>query len=172
MNFIKLKGRKIINEYQIKDLVITYGVKIKYSRVSTTEKLIEIIPERYRDQFVLLAMDIVGSIPPHTDSGIKCTINVYVSPGNYTTKFWSIKDHNPDKTYQVKNQTNGKVFSYDAVEFINSFKAKKGEIYLLDVTKPHSVESIKPNKRFALCIQTSKFSFEEVKNMLIESGYI
>jgi hypothetical protein len=173
MSFVKLKHKLTIDDYQIGEQIVSYGVsKIRYCRVSTSAKLFEVIPERYRDQFMLRSMEIIYKVPPHTDNGITCALNFYITPGNYVTKFWSIKDNNNDRTYQIKNQTNGKVFFYDAVEFVDSFEAEKGDIYLLDVTKPHSVETEKPNKRFALCIQTNRYSFNEVKEMLFETEYL
>lgn len=172
MSFIKLKNKVLVQQYKIGDYIVSYGGRIFYHCTSETCNLLNIIPERYRNKFIVVSMDILYNIPPHTDSGIKCTINFYVKPGNYETFFYDIKDENITKTLQVKNQTNGKVYDKDNLIVTNSFSAKKDEIYLLDTTKIHSVVAKTPSHRFALCVQTNEFCYDDVKKMLSEMGNI
>ena len=173
MTFAKLKNKFTIESYQLGDEVISHiWDRLRYCRTTGTSNLLEVLPERYRNKFVVLSMNCIDNIPPHTDTVITCAINFYLNPGNYTTFFWDIKNKNIDKTFQLKNQTNGKMFERENLILIDSFKAEKGEAYLLDVTKPHSVESEVASDRFALCVQTNKFTFDEVKEMLYESGQL
>ena len=172
MSFVKLTNKVVLEHYKIGDYLVSYADRIFYRKTSETLSLLDILPTRFRNDFTVVSMDILYNIPPHTDSGIKCTINFYVKPGNYKTIFYDIKDENIINTFQVKNQTNGKVYDRDNLLETNSFCAKKDEIYLLDTTKIHSVISKTPSHRFALCVQTNKFCYEDVKKMLSEMGNI
>ena len=171
--FAKLNRKIFISEYPKGELYISYGdhSRIRYYKTIRSSEALSIIPERYRSKFLLLLVEITNNIPAHTDSGITCNINFYIDSGNYQTNFWKVLDG--DQTYQVANQTNGKVFKPDAVELVDSFFAQAGDVYLLDVTKPHSVECDTPGlKRVALSLQTASFTFDEVKEMLKETGYM
>jgi hypothetical protein len=172
MSFVKLKNKIKIGTYHIGEMIISYGDRISYNQTFGTSDLLQIIPERYRHHFVVLSMNVVNNVPPHTDSYITCAINFYIKTGGYRTFFYNIKNENIESTFQIKNQTNGKIFNKDNLILTDSFYAKKGEVFLLDVTKPHAVEAKFPKHRFALSIQTSKFSFNDVKEMLKETDQI
>lgn len=172
MEFAKLKKFIPINDYNVKNHVVAYTKRISYSQVETSANLLQVIPERYRHKFFILVMQINDQIPPHTDSKVKCVINFYLSPGDYVTKFWKITNNDPTKTSQVENQTNGRLFEYDALEYLSEFVADQNEAYILDVTQPHSVEKNTGGDRVALCVQTRDYSFDEVRQMLQETGYL
>jgi hypothetical protein len=65
------------------------------------------------------------------------------------------------------------MFSLDELDEVDNFVANPGEIYLLDVTKPHSVRR-PPNVEFvdriAVCLQSSKFNFDETVQLLKSTG--
>jgi hypothetical protein len=176
--FIKLNKNIHIDEYTPKTSVISYVGKIEYLTVSIPyNDVLSLIPERYRDKFVVLVMKMTGPIGPHTDSGILSTINIYVNPDNCITKFYDIPENTEIDTIQVKNQTNGKVFNANQLLFYGSFVANTHEAWLLNVTKPHSVSSNKEGlptsvNRTAISIQSKYYSYEQVQEMLKETGYI
>jgi hypothetical protein len=182
MNFIKLKNKLVIEKYEIDQLVVRYGVEkenkffgIQYFSTSQNiEPVISLIPERYRSDFKTLIMKINVGIPPHTDSKILSTINLYIKSDNCYTKFYKIKEQSEIKTTKLENQTNGSIFDPSSLEFVDEFCANDTEIFLLNVTKPHSV--ISPCKiydeRIAICLQSTIHNFDDVKNMLVETGNI
>jgi hypothetical protein len=171
--FIKLNKPIYVPKYDIKEHVISYGNKISYAVVSTPlNDIFSLVPERYRKDFILLIMEISGNIPPHTDSKILSTINIYLKSDNCKTTFYEIVTNNP-KTSQVKNQTNGKLFDLNSLKAIGEFVAKNNEAWLLDVSIPHSVTSTESSiNRIAVCLQSTKYGIEQVKEMLTETGNI
>lgn len=180
MNFVKLKNNIVINQYETDILHTSYGVKvgekfngIQYFKTSNlNQMLLSVIPERYRQDFAMLTMRINTKVPPHTDSGIFTSINVYIKPDNCTTKFYKIKDTNNVRFKKLANQTNGSIFDILSLDFIDEFKAEPNEVFLLDVTKPHAVVSGTGiyNERIAVCLQSDKHRFDAVKEMLEETG--
>jgi len=174
--FKKLNKNITISEYTKKEDVVSYGNAISYSNVTVPlTNVYSLVPERYRNKFVLLIMEICGYIPPHTDSKILTTINVYIDPGNCVTTFYDFKPDSTIESFRVKNQTNGCIFRKDQLNATDSFVANKDEVWLLDVTKPHGVEPLNQEssiKRVALALQTNYFTFDEVQEMLKETGYI
>ena len=171
--FIKLNKLIHIPEYDIKQHVVLYANKISYAVVSTPlNDIFSLVPERYRKDFELLIMEVSGNVPPHTDSRILSTINIYIKPDNCKTTFYEIITIDP-KTMQIANQTNGKLFELDSLKVIGDFVAKKDEAWLLDVSIPHSVTSITfPINRIAVCLQSNKHDMAAVKEMLAETNNI
>lgn len=171
--FIKLKNLIHIPKYDIIRHGITYGNVISYKLISTPfNDVFSLVPERYREDFSLLIMEVSGNLPPHTDSEILSTINIYLKPDNCKTKFYEIITNYP-KTRQIENQTNGKLFDLASVKVIGEFVAEKDEAWLLDVSLPHSVTSTTSAiNRIAVCLQSSKYDFNNVKDMLIETNNI
>jgi hypothetical protein len=176
--FIKLNKNIHVSEYTPETSVISYVGKIEYLTVSIpSDDVLLMIPERYRDKFVVLVMELTGPIGSHTDSGILSTINIYVEPDNCITKFYDFPKDTEVDIMQVKNQTNGKVFKTNQLVFHGSFVANKDEAWLLDVTKPHSVHSNKEESspsvnRTAIAVQSKHYSYEQVQEMLTETGYL
>lgn len=171
--FTKLNKPIHISEYEIKQHVVSYGGKISYSGVSTPlNNVFSLVPYRYRKDFVLLIMKIHGNVSPHTDSKILSTINIYLKPDNCKTTFYEVITDEP-KTWQVANQTNGKVFDISNLKNIGEFIAEKDDAWLLDVSIPHSVTSSQSTiNRIAICLQSTLHGTERVKEMLKETGYL
>lgn len=131
----------------------------------------KVIPEQYRKHFVLSVMRINTHIPPHTDSCIKVTINSYIKTEACRTVFYDVK--NDAKTHQIANQTNGVIYEYRDLKPVDSFIANPGETWVLDVTKPHSVEPLtKFDERIAIAYGTADFTYDEVCEMLKQTGSI
>ena len=146
-----------------------YGISYDIITVESNEKLFEVIPERYRNSFALLSMEINCYIRPHTDSGILTTINFYVDSQNAITRFYNVKSSSPDIS-KFENQTNGEIFNPSDLEEIDSFSANNSEAFILDVTKPHSVTCTQYGTRRALVLQTRNFKYDEVCKMLEETN--
>ena len=183
--YIKLKNKFVIGEFSVQELKISYGIKvddifrgISYSGVELENKnivntIFNIIPERFREYFYMNIMEISTQVPAHTDSDIACTINFYMKTGAALTQFYKIKNEKAIRK-QVKNQTNGYMFDIEDLEATYIFVAEPNQAYLLDGSKPHSVLSSEtPNlHRSAIVLQSNKFTFDEVSQMLKETNSI
>jgi len=180
MNFIKLKNNLDLANYSIDETTNSYGMEvngvfkgIKYSKTDTTlkESLFNLIPKENRHFFDISVMQVNTYIPPHTDSNIMATINFYIKTSNCVTQFYSFNTDAPRKE-QLKTQTNGYLFSIHDLNAEDKFVASSGEIWLLNVTKPHSVQPIVngPVDRVALCLSSRKFNFDETVALLQATG--
>ena len=124
-----------------------------------------IIPDKYRGYFNVCWFEINNDyIPPHIDSDINTVINIYVQTNTATTVFYNTRSNS--KSIKVDNQTNGAVYNPDELDEIDSFTAKPYEAWILNVKKPHSVTSPSNGIRSAYCIQTSHFSYNDLKNLI------
>ena len=111
-------------------------------------------------QYMMANADIL----PHVDSGIKTAINIYISAGGYTTSY-----HKPKagaKPFRLANQTNGGCYNFEDVETLDSFTAVDGDVYVLDVSRLHSVQGGQRNLREVITIGLS-ISFEKVTSKLL-----
>lgn len=182
MNFIKLKNKFLIGDYQKVGTKNEYGmntpigfVGIKYSYIDlqNSNDLLKIIPEEYQKDCTLSVMDLNYQIPPHTDSDIEAIVNFYIKTDNCVTQFYKIKNEDYS-TSQVTNQTDGFIFDPKDLIETDSFIAEDGDAYLLNVSQPHSVITTKTSfvNRKAICLQIKYRSFEEAKQMLITTNQI
>ena len=134
MTFVKLQNEIIITQYDLNNIVQSYGRIIdgiwrgvKYYNVSSTEadKLWNLIPKNYHSEFFITLMSINSNIPAHTDSGILCTINVYIQPCDCVTTFYKVTGK--VTTTQVENQTSGVIFDKSCLVKIDEFSAQNNE---------------------------------------------
>jgi len=185
MYLIKLKHNFDISDYVVNETFVSYGITddtgfkgVKYSAIDTPSKLkiFSLIPEEYRQYFNISVMEINWTIPPHTDSNITATINFYIKTGNCTTHFYKLKSEIKEPkipAWKPSSQTTGRMFSLDDLDEVDKFNANPGEIYLLDVSKPHSVRrppDVMYVDRVAICLQSKKFNFNETIKLLEATG--
>jgi len=129
------------------------------------------IPKKYHKDFSITIMKVNAEIPPHTDSGIKSTINFYIQTGNCLTQFYKLATDKP-KTKQVKNQSDGVIYNEDDLMRTTSFMAEPGDAWLLDVTVPHSVKPGGNFKERLAIAMSSTLCYDEVKQILTTAGQI
>lgn len=169
--FVKLNRQFKDMAYSVGNMEVSYAGIIGYFDVKDlTVDLLKVIPNGYKNAFSVSEMKIVDSVPPHTDSDVKAVVNFYIQPNNYKTIFFD----GDSPSYQVPNQTNGRVFFRENLVELDSFVAKDGEAFCLDVTTPHALDSLDevPKERIALCLSTHDYDFDQVCNMLYDTGYI
>ena len=145
------------------------GIKY-YDVVLKTDSIWRYVPEQYRKDFYTSMMWINTEVPPHTDTSDKVVINADVRPENCITEFYKFKSDIP-KTKQITNQTDGYLFDKEDLIINSNFMAEKNDVYILDVTKPHSVVPQGPfEERVIIQLGTSIYNFKEVCDMLKETG--
>ena len=173
MYFEKLNIEIDTPSYEIGEKELEYGVNIDnefnglwYSNLKINEQ-INLIPEKHKSDFYLLFLEANSFILPHSDSGPTAVINFYIETNNCATQFYEIKDG--AEPYQIDNQTNGCVYDLEDLIEAESFIAQPGDLYILDVSKVHSVIPLDNNKinRKAICFSTNSLNFDEVKTMFM-----
>jgi hypothetical protein len=174
--FVKLSYTYTQSNHTYGDLINSYGkvinnqwVGIKYYNICNQayDDLWNLIPTQHHSDFYICIMIINCDIPPHTDSGILSSINAYIKPGGGITKFYSIINHGV--TTKTTNQTNGSIFDRSCLTQVDQFIACPTEVYLLDVTVPHSVDKMDnelSEERIAVCLQSKTKTFTQVCDML------
>lgn len=175
--FAKLNSSFKDVEYSKLDSRIKFGETIngqfkgiEYFNVDGVQFLFDLIPPEHRDNFCVTLMRINTDVPPHTDTGINVTINLYLRTDDCITQFYKFKNANP-KVNQVENQTNGFIFDENDLEKEHNFMAEDGDVWVLDVSRPHSVKSTGIlTERLGLSLATNTYSYDEVCNMLKDTG--
>jgi hypothetical protein len=176
MEFCKLKNTFDVGEYNIQKEQMFFGEKNKgigYYNVDLPKKdeLMFLIPKKYHKDFSITMMRVNTEIPPHTDSGIKSTINFYIQTGNCLTQFYKLAIDKP-KTKQVKNQSDGLIYNENDLIRTTSFIAEPGEAWLLDVTIPHSVKPYGNFKERLAIAMSSTLCYNDVKQILTMTGQL
>lgn len=180
--FVKLKNLFFVDDYKKLNLKTRYGrliengfVGIQYYNVDISNSLgvlLNPIPQRYRKDFYIYTMQTNCAISPHIDNNVKAVINFYLNPSNCKTNFYKIRKDS--ESYKVENQTSGLTFKKSSLDLIDGFIAKPNEAWLLNVSIPHSIEPLSNDlvNRFAITVQTIKYNFDQVKEMLKETSSI
>ena len=171
MYFEKLNIKIDTPSYEVGKKELEYGIDINnkfnglwYSDLKINEE-IDLIPEKYKSDFYLLFLEANSYILPHSDSGPTAVINFYIETNNCATQFYEIK--NNAEPYQIENQTDGCVYDLDDLVETGSFIAEPGDVYILDVSKVHSVIPLDNTEinRKAICFSTNSLSFNQVEMM-------
>lgn len=177
MQFIKLNKTFELGEFTETNLINAYAINgkgISLYNVDNYNKdlILSVIPERFRDDFFVREMKINYNIPPHTDSHVSATINFYVKAKDCKTNFY--KNVDSEVGVKMTTQTTGRTFKEDDLELTGSFIAESNQAWLLDVSSPHSVKNIGSDTvdRIALVLQSYKYNFNQLYDMLQETGCI
>jgi hypothetical protein len=148
------------------------GKGIDYKKIWSpeAEKIYNVLPKRYWQDFHLTVMTIDCIIPPHTDTEIITSINFYLQTEDCTTTFYKPKVDGIKKV-QIENQTNGHIYFEDDLIEVDSFVAKDMEVWLLDVSQIHGVKG-EFNLRKAITLGTFVHKYGDVIEMLKETDNV
>lgn len=159
---------KLIFEYNVfmieyQDMLYSYGKgHIRFYKISKVVEnyLLSFLPEHSRRYFKGQLMIINENIKPHTDSDRLVAINFYIKPNNAITMFWEAKENlqNIDK---VNGQTNGYVYNTQDLIFKHKFVAEPNSVYILDVSKIHSVYMTGKEERVAFCLASKYYNYDQ-----------
>ena len=144
-----------------------YGYTTYKVNEDTGNKLLELIPENYRDAFEPSLISInIEDVVPHIDNEIKSAINFYIDTAEGVTSFHKIKAGVYPMIEKLPNQTDGSLFREEDLDTVTSFKAEYGDIYILDIKHIHSVKC-RPNAiRTAYCLKSYIYNYNEVLDIL------
>ena len=171
MYFKKLALEIDIPSYEIGERIIEYGMDVdnKFNGLWYSDLKINMhinaVPKKHQLDFYPLFLEANSYILPHFDSGANAVINFYIETDNCKTQFYEIK--NNAKPYQIKNQTNGCIYNLDDLIETESFIAQPRDVYILNVSKVHSVIPLNNTEinRKAICFSTDSLTFDEVEMM-------
>jgi hypothetical protein len=169
--FVKLTTPNEIKDIAFEESIVYYGVQrsIEFFKISNfiEQKLLDIIPIEYRHYFKGSVFSINNPyIRPHTDSDRKVGINFYVKCNNAITKFFKEKEGVEQLYEQVVGQTNGVVYKEYNLESTGTFIAAPGEIWILDVSKIHSVINPTREDRIAYTLSSNELTYSDTLEIL------
>ena len=150
------------------------------------DRIYSVIPKKYHEDFYLTIMTINSVLLPHRDNDLISTINFYVDAGNCRTVFYREKEGadfwqpeniitRPKSKLEVEEEVAyvKAVYDLEDVNEIDSFIAKNGEAWLLDVSEIHNVVPLSEfTTRKAIALRTKKYGYIEVLDMLKETGNV
>ena len=157
LDFIKLKG---VNSFEF----ISNGTVFRQFSIVDTDYLFHVLNKQIqfdvRPEVNITEITYPGAMP-HTDTW-QTAINFYFDADGDETFFW--KERNGSPTSKKGLTPYNQLF----LERIGSFKANKGDCYLLDIgTSIHSVKMYTPNTtRKILRLFWHELSFEQVLKSL------
>ena len=177
MYFKKLNLNFTPPEFQLGEREMEYGLNVDnefrgiwYSGIKEDPdfELKKYIPKKYRNNFIVQLMEVNFFILPHIDSGGKSVINFYIETDKCLTQFYEIKKGS--KPFQIDNQTDGCVYDVKDLDKGPSFIARPGDVYILDVSKVHSVIPLGEEKvkRKAFCLSSSELNFNELVKIMTQ----
>lgn len=108
-----------------------------------------------------------GHLLPHIDHNVSACANYYVEANGSTTHFYKKKETAQGFVYPGRLLPN--IFTLDQVDSVDKFMAEKNDLYLLDVSKIHSVDGPNPGTRKFISWQWFKTPFEKVRDTLVDN---
>ncbi len=163
LDFERLKG----------DVVTSYGryprPVLTYYRLRDPDYFKSLLPEEMffgikPRQLQLAEIIGAGHLLPHIDHNISACANYYVETNGSTTYFYKKKEHVEGHIYPGRETAN--IFTLDQVERLSEFTAEQNDLYLLDVSKIHSVDSPNAGIRKFISWQWVGVSFEDIANSI------
>jgi hypothetical protein len=152
-NWSKYKGDKIVAQYDSGTTCLKYFVMENFNEFRDKYLKNMFITKPTYIFFVELSGN--GFLNPHIDHNTLVVLNFYFSASNSETKFYELKK----KNLKIKNRN---IFKFDEIKEIGYFSAQDRDIYLLDVSKIHSVYKNDQNTRQFISFQWQKNSFNEI----------
>ncbi len=134
------------------------------------EQFYAVIPKRYWRDFDFSLMTINSAIYPHVDRDYITTINFYLETGGdiRTIVFSNGELANINDLVEYSSG----VYDESTLTELGSFVAKNNEAWLLDVSKVHTVHNPNDAVRKALALRTKIYTYEQVYEMLKETGNV
>lgn len=150
------------------------GGFLTYYWVKDYIKLNQVFPELWKlaPDFIFVAEidggyigpDSKNDMGPHIDYQTETVLNWYQKANECVTYFYEPK---PDKKpFKAEQDDTSNLYTLDDVDVVNSFTAKDNDLYLLNVSKIHSVKVTQPGPRLFLNVSWSTKTFEEISELI------
>lgn len=162
--------------------VTSYGrfprPNLSYYRLNDSEYFSSILPDEVpwakipplQVQVAEITDPTGGHLLPHIDHNVSAVLNYYINCANSTTHFYKIKTNGMGFVYPGRASAN--IFTLDQVDKVCDFTAKDGDMYMLNVSEIHSVETPKPGTRRFIQWQWIGIPYEEIKASLNKKFFV
>lgn len=166
-DFERLKGSVVTSYGRSPRPVLTYY------RLKDEEYFKSILPDEMfwgdqtpplQIQLAEIVDDVGGHLLPHIDHLISACANYYIKTGESKTHFYKLKENGMGFVYPGRQSAN--IFTLDQVDKITEFTAVDRDLFLLDVSSIHSVETPKPGKRQFISWQWIGVPFADIRASL------
>lgn len=133
--------------------------------------LLKLIPEGYQQDFYRAHGPVSFLSRPHIVENM-VTLNLYTEDIPYKVTFYETKTSDPIKISKIPFHIRGSYIDEEVYE-VDSFIAKSGDLWLVDLSKIHSFSSTDESRlQKAIQLKTTEFTFDEVIKMLKLTGAI
>jgi len=161
------------SEYQTALYKGTNGVSLNYFQIKNQSELeknyinnfkFEIAPDIIR--FVMITGQ-GGEISPHIDHGIRVALNFYIQTSNLDETIFYEKNNENIPAFKY-NETKNESNIYNKADLIikETFSSTDDSMFLLDVTKIHSVKKSSKSPRIFLAFIWKNNTFGEILNLI------
>ena len=141
---------------------------LAYYHIKDEEYLNSLLPDNmpwdsippFSVKYVELVCTRPGHLLPHIDHDISTCANFYINTVDSTTYFYQCRQDSQGFIYPGRLTAN--IFTFDQVERLSSFCANDNELYFLDVSKIHSVETPKSGIRQFISWQWKNTEFDKI----------
>jgi hypothetical protein len=104
-------------------------------------------------------------VPPHVDKGRLCAINYYIQTNNEKTITYR-KKRDGARLETINGIITNESFIPEWIEEEDTFIAKCEDLYLLDVSKPHSVINMTEHARISISFSYYKTIYEQLVDLI------
>ena len=152
----------------------TNGVKLNYFQIENQLDLEKL----YKDNFQFkITPDIIrfvtitgeeGEILPHVDHGIKVALNFYIQTSNLDETIFYDKNSEDVSSFKY-NETKIESNVYNKLDLTHkeTFSSTNNSMFLLNVTKIHSVKKVSKFPRIFIAYMWKSNTFGEILNTLM-----
>ena len=157
LDLSSLKGKEVNSYVGLGDGMLRYYLSADYTEIFSKFPQFTKIQPKIR---LIAEIDGSGSIGPHVDHGPNVVLNWYFKSNQATTLFYRKKEDSVP--FKAEGEDTANLYNNSDIELIDSFTAKDGDVYLLDVSKVHAVSSPKPGNRLFLSYSWENYTFDEI----------
>lgn len=122
-----------------------YGDKVTYYDMKDLS-LVQSYVTRLQPEDVKWVEISTDDLRPHRDHGVTAALNLYVDPAFATTQFWAVKEGQQPYAYPGEAMAN--LYREEQLEPTDSFIARTGDAYWLDLTQVHTVRGAIGKRKF------------------------
>lgn len=166
LDFERLKGSVVTRYGRAPNPVLTYyrlADPVYFKSLLPAKMFFGIAPLQVQLAEIVGA----GHLLPHIDHNISACANYYVDTNGSTTYFYNKKPEATGFMYPGREVAN--IFALTDVDKVSEFTAEQNDLFLLDVSKIHSVDSPNSGIRRFISFQWTGVPFEQIRDTLIDN---
>lgn len=123
----------------------SYGAGLAYYHLKDIYG-IQMFSDSLRPDGVRWAEVTIKDLLPHRDHGITAALNLYIEPALARTQFWTVKEG--EEPYAYPGERVAAMYKPEQLEPGDSFIARRGDAYWLDLSQVHTVKGALGKRTF------------------------